>query len=111
MIRRPPRSTLFPYTTLFRSHQVRAPPPVPARDRDAPVTTRIAAPSLATLAPDDLVDVQLVARWIGCSPRTIWRAGIPCIVITPRVRRFRVRDVLAWLDPQPGNGGAPCPTQ
>src|SRR2546427_9450642 len=26
MIRRPPRSTLFPYTTLFRSHQ-----PAPAR--------------------------------------------------------------------------------
>src|SRR2546429_5680718 len=24
MIRRPPRSTLFPYTTLFRSHHVRA---------------------------------------------------------------------------------------
>src|SRR2546422_2717790 len=23
MIRRPPRSTLFPYTTLFRSHKVR----------------------------------------------------------------------------------------
>src|SRR2546425_9152836 len=29
MIRRPPRSTLFPYTTLFRS-----PPPVPAQDQD-----------------------------------------------------------------------------
>src|SRR5256885_5248586 len=25
MIRRPPRSTLFPYTTLFRSHQGRHP--------------------------------------------------------------------------------------
>src|SRR2546427_7020601 len=25
MIRRPPRSTLFPYTTLFRSHSVREP--------------------------------------------------------------------------------------
>src|SRR3712207_8650215 len=25
MIRRPPRSTLFPYTTLFRSHQHRGP--------------------------------------------------------------------------------------
>src|SRR5258708_27358576 len=25
MIRRPPRSTLFPYTTLFRSHQPMAP--------------------------------------------------------------------------------------
>src|SRR3712207_7278111 len=26
MIRRPPRSTLFPYTTLFRSHEDRLPP-------------------------------------------------------------------------------------
>src|SRR5258707_8655496 len=26
MIRRPPRSTLFPYTTLFRSSATRAPP-------------------------------------------------------------------------------------
>src|SRR5256886_9815545 len=26
MIRRPPRSTLFPYTTLFRSHQPADPP-------------------------------------------------------------------------------------
>src|SRR2546422_5389120 len=30
MIRRPPRSTLFPYTTLFRSR--RAPPRPPSRD-------------------------------------------------------------------------------
>src|SRR5258708_8095529 len=27
MIRRPPRSTLFPYTTLFRSPSTTAPPP------------------------------------------------------------------------------------
>src|SRR5437764_10480666 len=27
MIRRPPRSTLFPYTTLFRPRPVRSPPP------------------------------------------------------------------------------------
>src|SRR3712207_8287076 len=27
MIRRPPRSTLFPYTTLFRSQTVEEPPP------------------------------------------------------------------------------------
>src|SRR2546425_3530024 len=33
MIRRPPRSTLFPYTTLFRSHQVA----VPVHDADARV--------------------------------------------------------------------------
>src|SRR3712207_7936144 len=28
MIRRPPRSTLFPYTTLFRSPYLRRPPPL-----------------------------------------------------------------------------------
>src|SRR3712207_7535602 len=28
MIRRPPRSTLFPYTTLFRSHFTRFPPAI-----------------------------------------------------------------------------------
>src|SRR3989442_15302143 len=28
MIRRPPRSTLFPYTTLFRSQRVRGGPPI-----------------------------------------------------------------------------------
>src|SRR3712207_8174342 len=36
MIRRPPRSTLFPYTTLFRSledHGVVEPRPVPGRER------------------------------------------------------------------------------
>src|SRR2546422_8351822 len=29
MIRRPPRSTLFPYTTLFRSHPKRSVLPIP----------------------------------------------------------------------------------
>src|SRR3712207_8246714 len=49
MIRRPPRSTLFPYTTLFRSARVRArgdPPaarlPDPARRSRGPVEERAA---------------------------------------------------------------------
>src|SRR2546422_8708400 len=33
MIRRPPRSTLFPYTTLFRSHRVRGGARIPAGRR------------------------------------------------------------------------------
>src|SRR5258707_1819119 len=41
MIRRPPRSTLFPYTTLFRSldHEamVAQPPPRPQKSADAPI--------------------------------------------------------------------------
>src|SRR3712207_9177380 len=37
MIRRPPRSTLFPYTTLFRSRQPRVPLPVRDRQRQRAV--------------------------------------------------------------------------
>src|SRR2546430_8773236 len=36
MIRRPPRSTLFPYTTLFRSREWRLTCPVPPRARIHP---------------------------------------------------------------------------
>src|SRR5260221_3515726 len=41
MIRRPPRSTLFPYTTLFRSRNNRAPLDlVQRRARDFPLSRR-----------------------------------------------------------------------
>src|SRR5260370_30054973 len=42
MIRRPPRSTLFPYTTLFRSR--RATPPVAANSRENPRNERRVLP-------------------------------------------------------------------
>src|SRR5438132_7630431 len=42
MIRRPPRSTLFPYTTLFRYRPVVAPPP---EQRPSPVPPAWAPPS------------------------------------------------------------------
>src|SRR5258708_18375121 len=41
MIRRPPRSTLFPYTTLFRSSSVTAAPP--SRSRPSKTHTRCPA--------------------------------------------------------------------
>src|SRR5258708_23728173 len=44
MIRRPPRSTLFPYTTLFRSQtRFRSAHPAPAR-RGKPVRWRVRPP-------------------------------------------------------------------
>src|SRR5256885_6990264 len=39
MIRRPPRSTLFPYTTLFRSSRRRRPSPRPGRRAGASSST------------------------------------------------------------------------
>src|SRR3712207_8430837 len=45
MIRRPPRSTLFPYTTLFRSSRV------DVRERRAPPPSRLAASLSARQRP------------------------------------------------------------
>src|SRR2546427_2947894 len=43
MIRRPPRSTLFPYTTLFRSHQRRSRPRLESDFRAADIRLRAQA--------------------------------------------------------------------
>src|SRR3712207_7197999 len=62
MIRRPPRSTLFPYTTLFRSREL-----LPARQQQRVVVqTGVAAggPRLRVLAQDD-GDLGAVAQLGG----------------------------------------------
>src|SRR3712207_7126521 len=61
MIRRPPRSTLFPYTTLFRSEGAARPLPAPAdlgrgvarrsREHPAPLTRGVVAPGSVGPAP------------------------------------------------------------
>src|SRR3712207_7315109 len=47
MIRRPPRSTLFPYTTLFRSEAMRLYPPAWATVRQAREDTQIGGHRIA----------------------------------------------------------------
>src|SRR5256884_4100743 len=44
MIRRPPRSTLFPYTTLFRSHGEVTDPAVDVFEREASFIDAVLAP-------------------------------------------------------------------
>src|SRR2546427_5151155 len=56
MIRRPPRSTLFPYTTLFRSHERRrpvepAPAPAEAARRRRPAHPQACERADAEVAP------------------------------------------------------------
>src|SRR2546425_9541364 len=57
MIRRPPRSTLFPYTTLFRSRHARADEPVDQR-RVRPASGRLRDPAHA----DDAAQPRLLRR-------------------------------------------------
>src|SRR5438034_6485736 len=56
MIRRPPRSTLFPYTTLFRSGEILASPKSPGRN-----PARFVMPSIRTpaLPPGDRKSTRL----------------------------------------------------
>src|SRR2546430_13308953 len=55
MIRRPPRSTLFPYTTLFRSPALIGPPaPFDSAERIRTVTQRLmSAPVLSKVAREE----------------------------------------------------------
>src|SRR5687768_18103558 len=52
MIRRPPRSTLFPYTTLFRSHAARS------RCRHGGGAVRRRHPSFATVRERDRIEIS-----------------------------------------------------
>src|SRR2546426_5843148 len=65
MIRRPPRSTLFPYTTLFRSDEDASPDDVRATARDVIYLLRSANAFFpqARLSPHDVV-----ATWAGLRP-------------------------------------------
>src|SRR3712207_8307429 len=64
MIRRPPRSTLFPYTTLFRSPRLGAVQEAPEVGR-----RRRARRDLAPLRPRVRADRAGVGRAAGAAPR------------------------------------------
>src|SRR3712207_9246340 len=69
MIRRPPRSTLFPYTTLFRSDEDARVGEQGARDRDA--LALAAGERQAALADAGVVAV----RQLGDEPRRLGALG------------------------------------
>src|SRR3989449_7237831 len=69
MIRRPPRSTLFPYTTLFRSVLLRALP----RVREAWPRVRV----VVVGAGDYLADGQALAQRLGVSPHVLFVGEVP----------------------------------
>src|SRR3712207_8237880 len=67
MIRRPPRSALFPYTTLFRSQAVWQ---QPYRASSSPTTIRQALFRLRSSALSPHLDIEVTKRryWLRLSP-------------------------------------------
>src|SRR3989454_1934003 len=81
MIRRPPRSTLFPYTTLFRSYSI-----LGALDRERPGTYRVVFTTVHGTEEEQLrgleagaldylvkpislrVALEKIKRWVGGGP-------------------------------------------
>src|SRR5256885_15952337 len=99
MIRRPPRSTLFPYTTLFRSlgHE--------AEDLAIPVAEQHALRTQADLQPP-------AARLQADLGRPVEAVGVAAHIGAQRPGRARGRGAgLAYPLPVPldDGGQAPCP--
>src|SRR5690606_2677163 len=69
MLRRPPRSTLFPYTTLFRSHQSGFAPVGPAsvykQSYSADTNSRLSAHNAEDLPHFAHIDVVLIVALAG----------------------------------------------
>src|SRR2546430_9221880 len=63
MIRRPPRSTLFPYTTLFRSHRAAQSREIP---RDPAFSAAVLQDALAMQIPQAVAHLRVdILRWPG----------------------------------------------
>src|SRR2546423_3471333 len=99
MIRRPPRSTLFPYTTLFRSLGERLHP-----DRREHVVRRVqmlAGVDAATLAAQPLAVEQVRASEFGakpCAPESLDRGAVKDVRLV-EVRNERASACLYADDP------------
>src|SRR2546430_7905447 len=102
MIRRPPRSTLFPYTTLFRS----VPPPEPPALVPPPRLVRAPGPDEAWRSEEHTSELQsqsnLVCRlllekkknqYIGSSPATLAPFPLTYRSATKRLRSSRACEV------------------
>src|SRR3712207_9345111 len=85
MIRRPPRSTLFPYTTLFRSNHRRRAHSQARRARDAPAVHRVIT------KPHEFSD-RLARRWRGAAGVDVARARQPATGRPAALRAAPERD-------------------
>src|SRR5690349_23676515 len=88
MLRRPPRSTLFPYTTLFRSRRRHEP-----ADRMAPAHQRFQALQLVGTQLHDrlIVDVELVLRSEEHTSELQSRRDLVCRLLLEKKKKKRTK--------------------
>src|SRR3990167_9850035 len=90
MIRRPPRSTLFPYTTLFRSERFTAPEVLPPA----------AHPIIGGALP------EVKGKWV---PETQTLYTIDCPIDSGQIRTFKeLRSILFYTRKGDPNGPPPA---
>src|SRR3712207_7648159 len=70
MIRRPPRSTLFPYTTLFRSHRLGRVDP-----GEASVTIVVASPRRGSAFEASRYAIERIKEVVPIWKREVWSDG------------------------------------
>lgn len=52
--------------------------------------------------PNAILTTRQVADWLQVEPRAVARLGVPQLALGHRTRRYRARDVQAWLDQRAG---------
>src|SRR5256885_10738962 len=100
MIRRPPRSTLFPYTTLFRSTHVRRgsePPPRAVSGRESRLDSAVDRVTRPPAAQDRAARVGRAARARGARDRKSTRLNSSHLVISYAVFCLKKKIIDASL--------------
>src|SRR2546425_1714095 len=101
MIRRPPRSTLFPYTTLFRSASSRSPPAVPTHRLSRTVTRLstgwLTLPTRITLSPLVTTESPRIVRSEEHTSELQSLAYLVCRLLLEKKKTFVV-DTPATID-------------
>src|SRR3712207_9586398 len=96
MIRRPPRSTLFPYTTLFRSHGKKIQDLIA---RGQTILVQAVKDPMKTKGARLTTEISLPGRFVVFVPNG---EGLGVSRRLPDEERIRLRDVLKALDPPEG---------
>lgn len=52
---------------------------------------------LSTLNPDQLLTAKELAPLLRVRPKRVYELSIPCVRLTRRSYRWRIRDVQAWM--------------